>query len=113
MKIKATRAYIKALYNNVYQCGYGDLQDIMYGENPTYYNCGVYGWNFDCYTNGNIAITTGYRNMTGKKIPKEIINKYSVIAKEIVKKSFKIDYEIIEEELRKNREKFFMELTEI
>lgn len=112
--IKATRKYIKKLYGKVFQCGYCDLQDIMRGISPTYYNCGVYGWNFDCYTNGDIAITTGYRNMTGKRIPREIIDKYSKIADEIYE-YYRLDgnYETREERYRTNRENFFAELAKM
>lgn len=115
MKIKTTRKYIKNLYNNVFQCGYCDLQYIMRGIEPTYYNCGVYGWNFDCYTNGGeIAITTGYRNMIGKRIPREIIEKYSKIAFEI-NEYYKLDgnYDMMETRMMRNRENFFSELEKI
>ena len=49
-------------------------------------NSGVYGWNCDIYVDNarDIAITTGYRNMRGQRIPDEIIRKYDEIAKEII-----------------------------
>lgn len=42
------------------------------------YNCGYYGWNFDCYVitdeNGNrpVVLTTGYRNLVGDMIRYDI-----------------------------------------
>lgn len=115
MKIKTTMNYITKHYNNVFSCGYCDLQDIMKHEEPVYYNCGVYGWNCDIYVDfkRDIAITTGYRNMRGRTIPIEIIEKYSNIAKEICKDYWKKPYEQLNEELNQNRENFFNELLNI
>ena len=114
-KIKTTNKYIKAVWANVYRCGYCDLQYIMRGEDPVYYNCGVYGWNYDAYCDykRNIAITTGYRNMTGQRIPDEIIDKYTEIAKKILEDYWKKPYNEIEAALAENRENFFEELLNI
>ena len=115
MKIQTTMKYITKHYNNVFSCGYCDLQDIMKHEEPVYYNCGVYGWNCDIYVDfkRDIAITTGYRNMTGKRISTELIEKYSEIAKEITKNSFAKPFEEIKKALDENRENFFKELVNI
>ena len=95
-----TKTTMKAIRNNwrkVFCCGYCDLQYIMNGKEPTYYNAGVYGWNCDIYTNfsRDIAITTGYRNMAGERIPDEIIRKYSAIAKNICENSFSKPFNVI------------------
>lgn len=113
MKNKTTIKYIKNNYAKIFRCGYCDLQFIMRGYDATYYNAGVYGWNCDIYTDivRDIAITTGYRNMTGLLIPNEIIKKYSAIAKEILKNQFAKPYKEIEDALADNREKFFNELN--
>ena len=113
-----THTTIKAIRNNwkhVYYCGYCDLQYIMKYEEPSYYNAGVYGWNCDIYCDyaKDIAITTGYRNMTGKRISTELIEKYSEIAKEITKNSFAKPFEEIKKALDENRENFFKELVNI
>ena len=111
-KIKTTNKYIKAVWKHVYRCGYCDLQYIMRGEEPVYYNCGVYGLNWDGYCDykRNIAITTGYRNMTGRCMPEGLIEKYSNIAKEILEDYWKKPYEEIQKALEENRENFFEEL---
>lgn len=111
-KIKTTNKYIKTVWNNVFRCGYCDLQYIMKGEEPVYYNCGVYGWNYDVYCDykRNIAITTGYRNMTGRPMPEGLIEKYSNIAKEICKDYWNKPYDELRAELEQNRENFFEEL---
>ena len=112
-KIKTTNKYINQVWKNVFRCGYCDLQYIMRGEEPVYYNCGVYGWNYDAYCDykRDIAITTGYRNMTGHRIPDEIIEKYTNIAKEICEGYWNKPYEEVQNALAENREKFFEELA--
>ena len=106
---------IKNNYKKVFRAGYCDLQHIMRYEEPKYYNSGVYGWNCDIYIDYqyDIAITTGYRNMAGKRIPSEILEKYSEIAKEIVKNQFSKPFAKIDEELTQNRKAFFKELNNL
>lgn len=115
MKIKTTIKYIRQIWKNVYRCGYCDLCDIMSYEEPQYYNSGVYGWNCDIYCDykRDIAITTGYRNMAGRNIPYELIEKYSNIAKEIRKAPFTTSFDEIKNALDQNRENFFDELLKI
>lgn len=114
MKAKTTIKYIKNNFKTYY-CGYGDLQYIMHGQEANYYNAGVYGWNCDIYINykHDIAITTGYRNMTGIRIPNEVIDKYSNIAKEILKNTFAKPYDEIKMALYENEENFFDEIANL
>lgn len=114
-KIKTTNKYLKAVWQNVYRCGYCDLQYIMRGEDPVYYNCGVYGWNYDAYCDykRNVVITTGYRNMTGRVIPNELINRYTEKAKKILEGYWNKPYEEVQNALAENREEFFAELVEV
>ena len=111
-----TKTTIKAIRNNwskVYMCGYCDLQYIMKYNEPAFYNSGIYGWNCDVYVDyaRDIAITTGYREMIGKRIDETIIKKYSDLAKEISENTFNIPYEEIKMALDKNVEEFFEELN--
>ena len=62
MKRKTTRKWIADSYI-CYGTGYCDLQYLLRFQNADFYTCGVYGWNFDVYTFGDYAITTGYRGM--------------------------------------------------
>jgi hypothetical protein len=114
-KIKTTNKYIKAVWGKVFRAGYCDLQYIMKYEDPVYYNCGVYGWNYDAYCDykKNIVITTGYRNMTGQRIPDKLIEKYTEIAKEILKDTWSKPYDELKEALDQNRRNFFDELDNI
>ena len=114
-KQHTTIKQIKNTWGNVWRCGYCDLQYIMRYEEPRYYNSGVYGWNCDIYCDfkNDVAITTGYRNMTGRVIPNELINRYSEVAKEICKDTWSKSYDEIKEALDQNRAKFFEELANI
>lgn len=109
-KIKTTRKEINNMFSNVFYCGYCDLQHIISKSEAVYYNCGVYGWNFDVFIDypTDTAITTGYRNMTGRRIPSEIIEKYSSAAKEIHKLGFGSE---VSELLEQNKRAFFDELA--
>lgn len=112
MKTHKTIKSIRENYKKIFRCGYADLQYIMVHHEPYYYNAGVYGWNCDIYTYGlDLAITTGYRNMTGRLIPNELIEKYSDRAKEILES--KKHYETIREEIEQNMINFFEELKTI
>lgn len=112
MKEHKTIKSIKKNWSKVWSCGYCDLQYIMIGYEPQYYNAGIYGWNCDIYVDylRDIAITTGYRNMAGATIPSEIIEKYSKIAQNIMKDSIGTSWSIINEALDNNRENFLDEL---
>ena len=111
-KVKTDMKRIRNGYAKVFRCVYCDLYYIYRYENPQFYNCGVYGWNCDIYIDykRDIAITTGYRNMAGERIPDEIIRKYSAIAKTIVENGSFTDFEKVEKELEENRENFLNEL---
>lgn len=112
MKTKTTIKAIRNAYGKIFYCGYCDLQDIMRGTKPQYYNAGVYGWNCDIYTDykRDIAVTTGYRNMAGVRIPDEIIKKYTEAAKKIAEDTKYSKYEEAKKALDENRDKFFEEL---
>ncbi len=114
MKKQTTMKAIVNNWKNVYETGYCDLQFIFKYEEPQYYNNGIYGWNCDIYTDAirDIAITTGYRNMRGKMIPRELIEKYSNIAKEIMDYRNK-SYQQVMDELNANKENFLDELLNI
>ena len=63
VKAKTTRKWV----NENYYCvsfGYCELQYLLTFQEPRFYTCGVYGWNFDVYVfTCDYAITTGYRGM--------------------------------------------------
>lgn len=108
---------IKNNYRKVFRTGYCDLQDIYKYHNPQFYNAGVYGWNCDIYIDytRDIAITTGYRNMAGVMIPKELIEKYSDIAKGLYTnwKSWEAPFEELQKALEENINNFLNELNNL
>lgn len=85
MKMKTSMLKIKKSFKHTVCCGYCDLQNILNKDDAQFYNAGTCGWNCDIYVNYkyNIAISTGYRNMCGPRIPDEIIEKYSKIGSEL------------------------------
>lgn len=113
MKMHVSMKYVKSLWRNMWRCGYCDLQYIMKGAEPHYYNSGIYGWNCDVYCDfkHDIAISTGYRNMAGRRIPAELIQKHTDIAKAIMGEMWNRPYEQIEAELEDNRKNFFAALA--
>ena len=115
MKQHTTIKNIRNFWAKKFYCGYCDLQYIFRYEEPTYYNSGVYGWNCDIYCDysRDIAITTGYRNMTGKRIPDELLTKYTNVAKAILENTFAKPFEEIKKELDENRKNFLNELDNI
>ena len=115
MKERTTMKSIRNNWNKVFKCGYCELQDIMKYHEPQYYNAGVYGWNCDIYVDygKDIAITTGYRNMTGKDIPRELLNKYSEIARNIDTNLLERTFPEVKAEFEQNIENFFNELNNL
>lgn len=62
MKFRTTMKEVKS--SAICYCfGYGDIQSILYYDNPIAYTCGTYGWNADIYQTdyANTVIVTGYR----------------------------------------------------
>ena len=106
-KAKVTRKWVN---DNFYCCsvGYCDLQYLLHCVSADYYTCGVYGWNFDVYTYGNYAITTGYRGMIENcKTDKNVsIREYDQKAREILSKYSYADYEDMRKEVNKLLEEF-------
>jgi hypothetical protein len=115
MKIKIAMKYVINNYKRVWRCGYCDLQYIMNRDDPTFYNAGVYGWNCDVYVDHetNTAITTGYRNMRGERIPDEVIAKYSDAAKKIKASYSAANYNEMQAALEANKRAFYNELAAI
>ena len=108
MKFKTTKKEINACYYAV-SIGYCDLQDLLSHENAAAYTCGVYGWNADIYTFGNVAIVTGYRPF-GIHIDYDIVNKYNKKARAI-REDYTKDYETQKAELYSLIIEFIKEAT--
>ena len=85
-KQRATRKTINNRFSNVYATGYCGLQYLLRAFQPSYYNAGTYGWNWDAHiVEYDTVIVTGYRNTTGQYIPYEISEKYNKLAEAVCK----------------------------
>lgn len=94
MKRKITRNEMKMYYNDIIKIGYCNAQHILYYDRPQFYNYGVYGWNYDVYDFGDVAICTGYRTIGNVKPNYEIIRKYDDMAKMIVSGNDSFDVKV-------------------
>lgn len=77
----------------------GDIQTLLHYQKPSYYNCGVYGWNWDCYvfyTTGykTYFVLNGYRNFPSNRVYPDFdfVRGYEEKAREIQKDS-SLNYE--------------------
>lgn len=88
MKTKTTMKWIRNNFSCRWFVEYAELQNIFHSREADYYNAGVYGWNCDVYVDyaTDTAISTGYRNMAGCRVPDEILEKYDQKAQEILRK---------------------------
>lgn len=97
-KANVTRKWVA---DNYFCCsaGYCNLQNLLRYQSKDYYTCGIYGWNFDVYTFGDYAITTGYRGMIDhvKKDYSGLIREYDKKAGEVLNK-YKYDYKNMDKE---------------
>lgn len=80
---------VKADYYYVLPIGYCNADYLLKGARHVAYTCGVYGWNSDIYEADcglNLAISTGYRPVTGQRIKKpsyDVLKKYDDKARRI------------------------------
>ena len=113
MKVK-TSMKVTGYFKHIYYAGYADLQYIMNGYEPTYYNAGVYGWNNDMYVDyrTDTIISTGYRNMRGTRIPNYIVKAFSENAKDILT-ARGLSYEQCRLAIEQNRRAFFNVLADL
>lgn len=84
-KIKATKKAIVESYNNVICVGYCDLQNLLYCKSPSFYTCGVYGWNADVFDFESTAICTGYRPFGNASAPYGLRDYYEKLAEPIAR----------------------------
>ena len=87
----------------------------MKGTDAAYYNAGLYGWNCDIYIDymHDTAITTGYRNMRGERIPDEVIEEFTERAKKVYEGYNWKSYNEYEEQMHQIRTDFYNRLSEI
>lgn len=108
MKRKITRKNINYFYDNVLVCN--EIQNLLSYEDARFYNCGVYGWNWDAYIFGNTAILIGDRNFTGYRVSYSLQKEYSDKARVI--KNNNADYDTKKTQLRSLIDEFIQKAIE-
>lgn len=112
LKVHQTRKDITNRFKTVYCVGYCRLQQLLTAYNPSYYNAGTYGWNWDAYiVDYDTCIVTGYGNLTGYHVPYEISEKYENLAEKICDES-RWDYEKRNEQLQALMQDFLQAVKE-
>ena len=84
-KMRITRNDLRANFGKVLAVGYCDAVNLLRYSSPFGYACGVYGWNFDAYEVGGVAICTGYRP-AGKSVKYDLLREYEAKAEKIAKR---------------------------
>lgn len=108
MKLKISNKEIKQRFKNIIVIGYCNAQYLLKGIEPTFYNCGVYGWNYDLYEiDYNTCIITGYRNFPKPTLEYKYIDleRYEEQAKKCYSNSF-ISYNDILKSIEVKRNNF-------
>jgi hypothetical protein len=85
MKYRTTLKAVKNNFGKVLAVGYCGAVNLLRYSAPFGYACGVYGWNFDAYEVGGVAICTGYRP-TGKAVKCDLLREYEAKAEKIAKR---------------------------
>ena len=98
MKNFTTSPAVSRNYSTVLKVPYCALQSLLSHETPVSYTRGLYGWNYDVYNVGGVAIVTGYRNMPGARVPDSIVNQIEECARVLCNTS--VDYESTRAALR-------------
>lgn len=76
-KIKMSRADVFHCWPRVWSLGYCEMSEALrLLDGPRGYSCGVYGWNYDVYDVGGVAVCTGYRDMPGADVPRWFVQKW-------------------------------------
>lgn len=108
---KMSMLEVMKVADHVFSCGYCDLWHTLHFTTRDGYNSGVYGWNNDIYfirVYGEVvAITTGYRNTRGYRIPGELLKKYEALA---IENSSITDYASYNAAMHKNLAKLAIDL---
>lgn len=110
MKIRTTRKEIKEGFRKIYRCGYCDLQPLFASGDATFYNSGVYGWNYDgVMIDVDTIILTGYRGMFGDRLPDKC---YNIIRKaNKIQNDYNIDWQEKTKKIKCYKRQFIKALT--
>lgn len=70
MKTRVTAKWVRQHFTTIYRASYSALCDLEATlPAPTYYTCGVYGWNADVFIiDTDTAVVAGYRPFGNTKV---------------------------------------------
>ena len=70
MKTRVTAKWVRQHFETIYSASYSALCDLQSAlPAPTYYTCGVYGWNADVFIlDIDTAVVAGYRPFGNVKV---------------------------------------------
>ena len=73
MKTRVTAKWVRQHFETIYSASYSALCDLQSAlPAPTYYTCGVYGWNADVFIlDIDTAVVAGYRPFGNVKVDTE------------------------------------------
>lgn len=84
MKYRITYNELKRHYQVIFACNYCKIKYINLLLNAESYNSGVNGWNYDIYSFGKYAISTGYQPK-GQKLSEYVIMRINDISRDYYK----------------------------
>lgn len=83
-KIKITNKDVKNYYNRILDCGSQSAGYLLGYSSARFYNCGVYGWNYDIYDFGDTCLMIGDRTGSfGRKADYSMLHDYNEKARTI------------------------------
>lgn len=114
MKTKIT----KKLVNESGISFVGDIQTLLHYQRPQFYNCGVYGWNWNAYvfyTTGykTYFVLEGYRNFPSNRVypDYDFVRGYEEQARAI-QKDFSLSYDEKKEKINALLKEFLRKIFE-
>ena len=84
MKTRVTAKWVRQHFTTIYSASYSAMCDLQSAlPDPTYYTCGVYGWNADVFIlDMDTVVVAGYRPFGNVKVDteqlREILSKHGV-----------------------------------
>lgn len=83
MAIQTTRPALDRTFRYHIGIPYSEAAHLLRYEEKSFYNSGIYGWNFSTYIFDDVAISTGYRNLP-TTCNYELVKEYDKKARNII-----------------------------
>ena len=100
MKERITAKAIRNAFKHVVELGYCELYDTLHVLEPSFYTCGIYGWNADVYViDSETAIVTGYRPF-GKRPNRDILERFKEAEKNVNETDYDKRHDALYENLK-------------